>query len=187
MIPGAKQEDLIVANGFPKKGSYINWHRSNGDMGSSRYSLLDEINVSNVKSLEPAWVYNFKGAASVVNATPAIANGILYTPASKQHIVALDAKTGLELWRFKSPEKNPARRGMIYWKGTKTHSPRIYFAAGKYLYALDAKTGNVVPDFGENSWLGAHVEFFKSSRLWRNEPRRGSRRQVPPRPTSRVL
>ena len=50
-IPKARKDELTIANGFPKSDSYINWHRSHGDMGSSRYSLLSQINKENVKTL----------------------------------------------------------------------------------------------------------------------------------------
>ena len=156
-IPKARKDELTIANGFPKSDSYINWHRSHGDMGSSRYSLLSQINKENVKTLEVAWTYHSaKGSVdtssgistAAVNANPVIANGLIFTPTSDHNIVALNASNGQEVWKYISPEKNPARRGLIWYPGKNERKPRIYFPAGRNLYALDAETGKPILSFG---------------------------------------
>jgi quinoprotein glucose dehydrogenase len=157
-IPAAKLNELTPANGYPQEDSYINWHRSHGDLGSSRFSLLDQINKSNVKDLEVAWIYRSKESdgATVIQANPVIANGVMYIPTPGHSIAAIDASNGEEIWKFKSPARNPALRGLIWWKGTKNHPPRLYFPAGEYLFALDAKTGKVVESFGKNGRIKSY-------------------------------
>ena len=135
-IPAAKLKELTLANSYPQKDSYINWHRSHGDLGSSRFSLLDQINKSNVKDLEVAWIYRSSDAteyqdrpslhspqrraysapdhgASVIQANPVIANGVMYVPTPGHSIAAVNASNGEEIWKFKSPERLPAYRGLI--------------------------------------------------------------------------
>lgn len=163
-IPAENPGALTRANGYPKKETFTSWYRSHGDMGSSRYSLLDQINTSNVKDLKLAWIYHSKDATperkyTPVQANPVVANGVIYIPTPGHSIVAINAKTGEEIWRFQSPEKFPAKRGLIWWQGTEKISPRIYFAAGYLLVALDAKTGKLVREFGNNGT----VKSFRSS------------------------
>ena len=38
VIPAARPEELTPANGWPKRGTYLTWHRSHGDNGGTRYS-----------------------------------------------------------------------------------------------------------------------------------------------------
>src|SRR6202023_2790745 len=75
------------------------WRTYGGDLGSTRYSPLDQINAGNFNKLEVAWrfktdnlgprpEFNFEG-------TPLTANGVLYSTAgTRRAVVALDAATG---------------------------------------------------------------------------------------------
>ena len=148
-IPAAQPEELTPANGFPKRETFLTWHRSHGDNGSARYSALDEINRRNVANLQVAWVYHSKDGAGNIQCNPIIANGILFAPTPGKHIVAVQAETGVELWRFQ-PEGRPAFRGLIYWPGREGAGERVMFCAGKFLYALQPKTGQPVADFGQS-------------------------------------
>ncbi len=68
----------------------------------------------------------------------------MFAPTAGRHVVAVNAETGAELWRFR-PEipKNvrledfPARRGLVYWPGNEQHVARILFTYGDWIYALD--------------------------------------------------
>src|SRR5581483_10243764 len=88
---------------------------------------------------------------------PIVVNGVMFGPTPGRSIVAVDARSGIELWRFKleTPpriglEDAPARRGLVYWPGNSAHGPRVVFASGKWLYALDPKTGKLISDFGSS-------------------------------------
>lgn len=58
VIPAAKAGELTPANGFPKRETFLVWHRSHGDNGGTRYSALDQINRGNVTNLQAAWTYH---------------------------------------------------------------------------------------------------------------------------------
>lgn len=134
----------------------IDWRVTAGDPGSSRYSTLDQINRDNVRALRLAWVYHTGDVApnthSEIQATPIIVDGVLYTTTPALAVVALRADSGALLWRF-DPFVNREReshvnRGVVYWSDAAER--RIFFSAGRRLYALDATTGRRVTSFGDS-------------------------------------
>jgi len=148
VIPAAKPEELTPANGYPKRETFLSWHRSHGDNGGTRYSALDQINRQNVRNLQVAWIYHSGDGSNNIQCNPIIVKGVMYGPTPGQFLVAVNAQTGVENWRFK-PDGRPAFRGLIYWAGQGTSSERVMFCAGRYLYALDPKTGQPIAGFGE--------------------------------------
>jgi quinoprotein glucose dehydrogenase len=154
-IPAARPEDLTPAAPLDLE-AFSRWPRSQGDNGARRYSALKQINRDNVNRLEVAWTFRSGDGAANVQCTPIIVDGILYAPTPGRAIVALDAATGVERWRFALPavrqvrlQDAPARRGLVYWPGDREHAPRILFGGGDWIYALDPKTGKRLPGFGE--------------------------------------
>lgn len=135
---------------------FAGWTRSHGDNGATKYSTLDQIDRSNVSSLEVAWIFDAThyldgspaGWHYAVQTNPIVAGSTLYTATPANAIVALDAVTGAPRWEYRTPQR-PAHRGMVYWEGDETTPPRLYFPAGRNLEALDARTGELDPSFGE--------------------------------------
>src|SRR5690349_12376040 len=70
-----------------------NWLTYSGSMMSQRYSRLAQITPQNVKNLELQWVFQAKSLEKF-EATPIVADGILYTVQAPNDVVALDAITG---------------------------------------------------------------------------------------------
>ena len=91
---------------------------------------------------EPGWHY-------AVQANPIVADGTLYIATPANAIVALDAASGEVRWEYRTPQR-PAHRGLVYWPGDGTIPPRLYFPEGRNLVALDARTGELDPSFGES-------------------------------------
>ncbi len=156
-IPAARVSELTPA-GTNSSASRTSWHRSHGDATSGRFSALSQINRTNVKELKVAWTYHSKDGQGNIQCNPIIVEGVMYAPTVGHHIVAVNAATGVELWRFKPEaekgglrlEDIPARRGLLYWPGRKATTSRLYFTAGNWLYALDPKTGKLVSGFGQD-------------------------------------
>jgi quinoprotein glucose dehydrogenase len=149
-IPAATPEELTRANGFPKRETYLTWHRSHGDNGGTRFSALDQINRQNVTNLEVAWTYHSKDGSNYIQCNPIIVDGVMFAPTPGKFIVAVNAANGAELWRFKPEgQGKPAFRGLIYWPGGDGASERVMFCAGKFLYALNPKTGQPIGRFGD--------------------------------------
>src|ERR1700682_5380013 len=71
------------------------WPMYHGDYSGRRFSTLAKINSSNVNSLTLAWIY--RTGAGGIKATPLQLNGALYFSAP-DHVWAVDARTGRELW-----------------------------------------------------------------------------------------
>lgn len=132
------------------------WERSHGDDGSTKFSSLTAIDRSNVDRLELAWSHDAGTRADgtradwqyPVQANPIVADGRLYVPTSDDRIVALDPATGALRWEHRA-QGRPAHRGLVYWAGDVAHAPRLYFVEGKELVALDARSGTLVPTFGD--------------------------------------
>jgi glucose dehydrogenase len=148
IIPAAKPDELTPANGFPKRETYQTWHRSHGDNGGTRFSALTQINRQNVTNLQVAWTYHSRDGSNFIQCNPIIVNGVMFGPTAGKHVVAVNAGTGEELWRFK-PEGKPAFRGLIYWPGKDGAGERVMFCAGKSLYALNPRNGQPIQDFGD--------------------------------------
>lgn len=123
------------------------WLTHGRTYSEQRFSPLEQIDDENVRGLRSAWTFE-TGLARGHEATPLVAGGVMYLTASWSVVLALDARTGDELWRYdpKVPKEVAAKaccdvvnRGVALYKG------RVYSASldGR-LFALDAKTGDLV-------------------------------------------
>lgn len=173
-IPAARTADLTPANGWPAPEAYRDWSRSLGGPTSNRFSSLDQINTANVAQLKVAWTYRSKDGAANLQANPIVVDGIMYAPTAGHAIVALDAATGVERWRYK-PEKLgnkledlPARRGLIHWPGDARTGPRLIFTAGNWVYELEPKSGKPVAGFGQNGRAELPTGGGVTGAVWRD-------------------
>ena len=155
IIPAAAPERLTAANGWPQSGNRADWERSLGGPTSNRFSELSQITPSNVANLEPAWTYRSGDGAGNIQCNPIIVGGTMFTPTPGKNIVAVNAATGAERWRF-SPgtllgkqSSNPARRGLLYWKGDRDNQARLLFGDGNWLLAIDPENGRPLAEFGD--------------------------------------
>jgi len=148
VIPAAATEALTPTEPGAPGPDYSTWPRSHGDQGGRRYSALAQIHRDNVSALEVAWTYRSGDGLGNIQCNPIMVEGVLFAPTPGRHLVALDAATGAELWRFK-PEGRPAFRGLVHWPGTGFASARVLFTAGSYLYALSPESGRPVEGFGK--------------------------------------
>jgi quinoprotein glucose dehydrogenase len=147
-IPAARSDELTPANHWPDAGEYDNWYRSHGNDANTRFSPLTQINRDNVKSLKPAWVYHSRDGKGNIECNPVAVDGVMYVPTVGKNIVAINAETGKEIWRFKPDGYFPAYRGLTYYKGDANISTRLLFCSGDGLWALDPQTGKPIASFG---------------------------------------
>src|SRR5256885_17100553 len=85
------------------------WRNYGGDLGSTRYAPLDQINADNFSKLELAWRFKTDSLGPrpefKLEGTPLMVKGVLYTTAgSRRAVVALDAGTGELLWMHSEQE-----------------------------------------------------------------------------------
>jgi quinoprotein glucose dehydrogenase len=144
-LPAANSAELTPAS--PSGEEYIEWRRSQGDSTCSRYSSLKQINRDNIANLQVAWIYHSKDGKANIQCNPVISDGVMYAPTAGNYVVAVNAQTGKEIWRFK-PEGQPALRGLVYWRGNGIVGPRLFFTSGDFLFSIDPKTGLPVESFG---------------------------------------
>jgi quinoprotein glucose dehydrogenase len=142
----------------------VEWLNNRGDLGSSSYSALDQINRDNVSKLRIAWRWKSDNFGPVpeyyYRPTPLMADGILYVTAGiRRDVVAIDATTGETLWLYRldegergavAPRRNSGR-GVAYWRSTRRgEGSRIFtITPGFQLVALDALSGLPVASFGK--------------------------------------
>ncbi len=143
------------------------WESYGGDPGGQKYSALDQINRGNVFRLEVAWEYDTgdfsdgkRGlpSRSAFEATPLVADGVMYLTTPFHRLIALEPETGEELWAFDSGLDKTSRvnlyvnRGAAYWRDG---DQRRVFLGNQdgYLFSIDAKTGRPDPAFGDGGRL----------------------------------
>jgi quinoprotein glucose dehydrogenase len=143
------------------------WATYAGDLTSTHYSPLKQINTENVAKLTQAWTYRLaeRGAFEV---TPIVVKGVMYLPAGKS-VLALDPATGKEIWRYDFQGAQASTRGVAYWAGDKRNRPRIIFTTfDKKMIALDAGTGKIVPGFGKDGVVEMAVGYSGVPTIYKN-------------------
>ena len=119
---------------------------------NSRYFASQQINKSNVNQLQVAWTYPFGETGS----NPIVARGVIYGRGRNGSIVAVDAKTGKELW-VREKMNGMISRGMKYWESRDGRDQRLIFPMNSLLQQLDAKTGKSIMSFGTNGVVDLRV------------------------------
>ena len=76
------------------------WLSYGGNYAETHYSPLDQINQSTVEGLGLAWEWEIIGNAGNVEATPLVADGVIYATGTWSHVFALNAATGRLIWRW---------------------------------------------------------------------------------------
>jgi len=135
------------------------WPYVGGDQGRMRYSTLNQINRTNVKGLREAWTFHTGGLKEKVNSAiqcvPVVIEGVMYVTSPDTQVIALDAATGGELWRFNPKRGDKWRylynRGVAYWSDGKANGARriLFGIPDGRLYSLDARTGKPDSAFGK--------------------------------------
>jgi quinoprotein glucose dehydrogenase len=136
------------------------WPAAGGIKGT-HYSTLSEINRKNADKLVKAWQFDsgdeFEGSEMECN--PLVLDGVVYATTPRLRVVALDGATGKLLWDF-DPHKGQQvkgkkrSRGMTYWGSGDER--RIFVGIEGFVYALNAKTGQPIAEFGENGHIDLH-------------------------------
>jgi glucose dehydrogenase len=80
--------------------------------------------------------------------TPLVVGDVMYVGTPYNRVLALDAYTGKKIWEFEA-QYSASPRGISYWPGDGQYPPTVVFgASGGRLVALNAKTGKLIPGFG---------------------------------------
>ena len=148
-------------------GAARDWLSVNGDRGGTRYSTLGQINRKTVRELRPVWTYHTGDADPArmtnIECTPVVVDGLLYatTCSPTPDVVALEAATGIQRWRFDPWKDGPERpllasggvnRGVAYWSDGR-ESRILHGTSDGRLFSLDARTGRPDERFGRGGVL----------------------------------
>ena len=153
---------LIFSCSEKKENAYQTWSDYLGGPDRNHFSVLDQINPDNVGSMKLAWTYQTPDSGQM-QMNPQIHDGVLYGISAALRVFALDAATGKELWTYGEPLKQwySLSRGVSLWKGK--DETRLFFTAGSFLYALDAKSGKPITSFGQNGSIDLHTGLPESA------------------------
>jgi alcohol dehydrogenase (cytochrome c) len=124
-----------------------NWLTYSGTMNGHRHSLLTEITPANVAGLELAWIWSSRSTGRF-EATPLVAEGVLYTVQAPNDVVALDAITGQVLWEHAyapAPGARATAGGGRPNRGLAILGDRLFLGTlDAHLLAIDARTGKLI-------------------------------------------
>lgn len=141
--------------------STTDWPNPAGDKAGTRYSALNQINRRNVKDLTIAWTYHSgdidDAHHSTIECTPIVIDGVMYVTTAFSRVVALDAGSGREIWKYDPHGNNPqskyrgVNRGVAWWADGADRGERriLEGTADGLLISLDARTGKPDPNFGD--------------------------------------
>ena len=146
------------------------WPSYAADAGSTKYTSLSQIDGSNFAGLEIAWRWqsidgelDFEALLGLdaevgfgrLQATPLMIDGVLYLLTALNQVVALDAVSGEELWRY-DPEvymsgvsNSPLgfhHRGVAWWSDG-VESRVLMTTNDGFIISLNAQTGELDADF----------------------------------------
>ena len=145
------------------------WRSYGGDLGSTKYSPLDQIDATNFGDLRIAWRWQSVDALldlealreeipqmsiGGLQATPLMVGGVLFLATALHQAAAVDAGTGETLWVHDPqaylrgvPTHAYRTRGVAYWSDDQ--EARIFWGTSDgYLIAVDAETGQPALAFG---------------------------------------
>ena len=120
------------------------WMMYSGAYDGSRFSLLDQINRTNVQNLSLQWVFQ-TGVRGRHETTPLVIDGVMYLTTPQNHAYAVDVRTGRPLWHYQRtlPKEmslccGPQNRGLA------ALGDRVFMGTlDAHVVSLDARTGRV--------------------------------------------
>ncbi|MSQ68913.1 MAG: PQQ-dependent dehydrogenase, methanol/ethanol family [Gammaproteobacteria bacterium] len=131
-------------------GNYNNW----------RFSPLQDVNRDTVGKMQAAWVFQ-TGVPGQLEASPVVADGVLFLTAAYNNVYALDAVSGTTLWKYthQLPADiviccGPTNRGVAI-----SGDAVIMGTLDAHLVALDRKTGKLL----WNTEMAKHSDGFSAT------------------------
>ena len=142
------------------------WPFVGSDQEHTKYSAAAEITAANAGDLEIVWEWKpnetplqeYGTRPGPFQATPVMMGDVLYLSTMYTRVVALDAETGAVLWSFDPRAYEGGQegagptgfkhRGIAIWKDE--GAVRVFLNSRDRLYSINAATGALDEDFGEN-------------------------------------
>jgi glucose dehydrogenase len=143
----------------------VDWPLHNLDLAGTRYSPTAQINRTNVGRLTPRWLFQHGIIDGVSNqTTPIVVTGTMYVTDARGSVYAVNAADGHLLWTYDVTSQlgGGAREGYIFRNRGVTYADGVvYTAAGSFIFALDARTGEPIKGFGTNGQASVILDVLK--------------------------
>lgn len=148
---------LVAANASfaTAQNSHKTWEEYGGGPDNSKFVDLNQITKSNVDKLKVAWEYPTQDADSYLF-NPIIVGNVMYVLARGNSLVALDARTGKEIW-IHAHLPGIATRGINFWESKDHKDQRLIFQINHYIEEINAQTGKSILSFGKNGLVDLRV------------------------------
>jgi alcohol dehydrogenase (cytochrome c) len=145
-------------------GVESDWPVYGGDLSNTRYSASDQINAGNVQTLHLKWLFQ-TGVIGSFETTPVVEDGVMYITTPYNHLFAIDARTGEQLWSYEHKLSTTTLCCGPNNRGVALAGDKVYMATlDAALVALNKKTGDVVweteiadPEFGYSETVAPTV------------------------------
>jgi alcohol dehydrogenase (cytochrome c) len=95
--PAANVTQAMLNNAAKDNKNFL---ATNGNYDQTRFHPADQITAKNVKGLHVAWIFQTDIRESM-ETSPIVVNGVMYVTTSFDHLYALNAQTGEQLWHYK--------------------------------------------------------------------------------------
>src|SRR6266550_2333246 len=110
----------------PEPGNWLMIRRTYDGWG---YSPLNQITTQNVQRLRPVWSFA-TGEPRVHESAPVINNGVMFVSTPMNQVIAIDARTGNVLWRYRRQRPEGASVPHDTNRGVALFGDKVYYAAG---------------------------------------------------------
>ena len=156
---------LVALVAFPAQAQNVDWRLHNLDLAGGRFAEIDRITPENAHRLTPRWLFQHGVIDGVSNqTTPVIVDGVMYLTDSRGSVYAVDAYDGHHLWTYDVTELlgGGRREGYIFrHRGVTYEDGVVYSAAGSFIFALDAETGEPIETFGDNGQASVILDVLR--------------------------
>lgn len=120
------------------------WLTYGGDLGQQRFVPNAEINTGNVRNLRLKWIFQTGVIGSFEN-TPIVEDGVMYVTTPYNHVFAVDARSGRQLWHYQHKLGTTIFCCGPNNRGVAVYGDNVYMATlDTMLIALNKKTGELV-------------------------------------------
>lgn len=117
------------------------WPSYGRDHSNQRYSELAQVDATNVAGLAPAWIFQ-TGVIGTFPTNPLVVDGTMYITTPMNQVIALDAATGQQRWRYVHKMTTAQLCCGTHNRGVAFDHGRLFMiTADARLVALDASTG----------------------------------------------
>ena len=143
-VPAILQNYQPVTAGRLKSPEDGNWLMVRRTYDGWGYSPLERITPANVNRLRLAWVV-LTGEGRPHESAPIVNNGVMFVTTPNNQVIAIDAKSGTVLWRYRRPRVAGALVPHDTSRGVALYGDKVYFAGGEAMVvALEARTGKEI-------------------------------------------